>query len=252
MITAQKFSPNLQRQMLHQAFNLEDASQAALLLQKSHQGIRLLLVRHGETDWNHQKRFQGQIDVPLNQRGRQQAQQVAEFLRQISIDLAFSSSMSRSRETAEIILSHHSHVPLELQNDLKEISHGIWEGKLESEVKLMYPEQYQQWQEAPATVQKPEGENLPQVWKRAISCWQNIVALAAEPAIGFKTVLVVAHEGINKAILCHVSGLGPEHFWKFRQDNCAVNIIDYPQRSDSLVILQAMNISANLASSFVA
>jgi probable phosphoglycerate mutase len=252
MVPAQRSNSSPQPYGLQRAFNIKDAALAPLV-QRSCQGIRLLLVRHCETDWNCQKRFQGWIDVPLNQTGRQQAQQVAEFLKQVPIDLAFSSSMSRSKETAEIILSHHSHVPLELRDDLKEISHGIWEGKLESEVKLMYPTEFQEWQAAPATVQKPKGENLQQVWERATSCWQSIVTSAVAPTTRSKNVLVVAHDGINKIILCHVCGLGAEYFWNFQQGNGAVSIIDYPQGSEGLAILQALNISIqHLAASSVA
>jgi len=206
------------------------------------QGPRMLLVRHGETDWNREKRFQGWVDVPLNEMGRQQAQQAAEFLRSVTIDRAVSSPMLRPKETAEIVLSHHPALTLELFPDLREISHGLWEGKLESEIESQFSGQLQQWQEAPATVQMPEGENLQQVWERAIGCWRDIVASS-----GQQTVLVVAHDAINKAILCHVLGLSPENFWNFRQGNGAVSVIDYPKGADGLPVLQSMNITTHLA-----
>lgn len=124
--------------------------------------------------------------------------------------------MSRAREKAEIILRYyHPHVSLELQNKLKEISHGSWDGKLESEVKLMYPEQFRQWQEAPATGQLPEGESLQQVWERAIPAWQSIVASTFEASASPKTLLIIAHSTVNKVILYHVSGKRLEHFWNF-------------------------------------
>jgi phosphoserine phosphatase len=211
----------------------------------SHQGPRLLLVRHGETDWNRQGRFQGQIDVPLNNNGRSQAAQAATFLQPIPLTGAVSSSMARPKETAEIILAHHPHLTLELRDDLREISHGLWEGKFEAEIEQEYPGLLQQWQSQPETVQMPEGENLQDIWHRAIAGWQAIVTAAAQSPTPL-TILVVAHDAINKAILCHVSGLGPESFWQFKQGNGAVSVIDYSQDANSAPILQAANITVHL------
>lgn len=209
-------------------------------------GPRLLLVRHGETEWNRQKRFQGQIDVPLNDNGREQARQAATFLKPIQIDAAVSSFMQRPKETAEIILQHHPHVKLEVETELQEISHGLWEGKLESEIEAEFPGELQRWQATPETVQMPEGENLQQVWDRAIAAWDAIVA-AADQSETPQTVMVVAHDAINKAILCHVVGWGPEHFWAFKQGNGAVSVIDYPNGASGAPVLQAMNITTHLA-----
>jgi len=212
------------------------------------QGARFLLVRHGETDWNRQKRFQGQIDVPLNENGRAQSQQAAEFLKPIAIHYAVSSPMLRPKETAEIILQHHPDVPLDLEDNLKEISHGLWEGKLEAEIEAEYPGTLHQWQRSPETVQMPEGENLQQVWERAIAAWDHIVqAAASRPNPG--TTMVVAHDAVNKAILCYVLGLGPEHFWNFKQGNGAVSVIDYVQTTDIPAVLMAMNITVHLSGS---
>ncbi|XHX81201.1 MAG: histidine phosphatase family protein [Stenomitos frigidus ULC029] len=210
------------------------------------QGARFLLVRHGETDWNRQKRFQGQIDVPLNENGRAQSQRAAAFLKAIPIHYAVSSPMLRPKETAEVILQHHPDVSLELEADLKEISHGLWEGKLEAEIEAGYPGTLHQWQRSPETVQMPEGENLQQVWKRTIAAWDQIVQTAASrPEPG--TTLVVAHDAVNKAILCYVLGLGPEHFWNFKQGNGAVSVIDYAATTDIQPVLMAMNITVHLS-----
>ncbi len=212
----------------------------------SHQGPRLLLVRHGETDWNRQGRFQGQIDVPLNDHGRSQAAQAAQFLKTIPLDGAVSSSMARPKETAEIILSQHpADLTLALRDDLREISHGLWEGKFEKEIEQDYPGLLQQWQRQPETVQMPEGENLQDVWQRAVAGWQAIVQAAAQSPTP-QTILVVAHDAVNKAILCHVAGLGPERFWSFKQGNGAVSVIDYPADATSAPILQAANITVHL------
>ncbi|MBN3962808.1 histidine phosphatase family protein [Nostoc sp. NMS8] len=213
-------------------------------LRPDHQGVRLLLVRHGETDWNRQTRFQGQIDVPLNDNGRQQSQKAGEFLQEVAIDFAVSSTMLRPKETAEIILKQHPNVKLELQDGLREISHGLWEGKLETEIEQEFPGELQRWRLVPAEVQMPEGENLQQVWERSVVAWQSIVQAALNNE--FKTVLVVAHDATNKTLLCHILGLSLENFWNFRQGNGAVSVIDYPSGIADLPVLQAMNITTHL------
>jgi phosphoserine phosphatase len=213
-------------------------------LRPGHQGVRLLLVRHGETEWNRQTRFQGQIDVPLNDNGRQQAQKAGEFLQDVAIDFAVSSSMLRPKETAEIILKHHPQVKLELQDGLREISHGLWEGKLEAEIEQEFPGELQRWRTQPEAVQMPEGENLQQVWERSTAAWQSMVATAIDHQC--QTGLVVAHDATNKTLLCHILGLSPENFWNFRQGNGAVSVIDYPSGLDGLPVLQAMNITTHL------
>ncbi len=214
-------------------------------LRPGHKGVRLLLVRHGETEWNRQGRFQGQIDVPLNDHGRQQASKAGEFLQNVAIDFAVSSSMLRPQETAEIILKHHPQINLELQPGLREISHGLWEGKFEPEIEQEFGNELHQWRTQPALVQMPEGENLQQVWERAVATWDAIVQNAL--ANQLQTGLVVAHDATNKTLLCHLLGLSAENFWNFRQGNGAVSVIDYPLGLNGLPVLQAMNITSHLS-----
>jgi broad specificity phosphatase PhoE len=217
-------------------------------LRNGHKGPRMLLVRHGETDWNRNGQFQGQIDVPLNDNGRAQGEKAAEFLKTIPMDAAYTSFMARPKETAEIILKHHPGLTLHSVDELQEISHGEWEGKFEKDIEAGYPGLLHQWQTAPETVQMPGGENLQQVWHRAIIAWKKIVE-AHSGTDDLQTVLVVAHDAINKAILCHVVGLGPEAFWRFKQGNGAVSVIDYPNGIDSAPVLNAANITTHLSGS---
>ncbi|WP_088891584.1 histidine phosphatase family protein [Leptolyngbya ohadii] len=214
---------------------------------KGTKGARFLLVRHGETNWNRDKRFQGQIDVPLNDQGRVQAGQAAEFLKDVTIDRAVSSPMLRPKETAEIILKYHPDITLELDDRLCEISHGLWEGKLEAEIEAEFPGELKQWQIAPETVQMPEGENLQQVWDRVVLAWQDLVASTPESQ-GDRptTVLVVAHDAVNKAILGYLIDRGPETFWVFKQGNGAVTVIDYPQGNQGKPLIHALNITSHL------
>jgi len=214
-------------------------------LRPNHEGFRLLLVRHGETEWNRQGKFQGQIDVPLNDHGRVQATKAREFLKTISLDFAFSSTMARPRETAEIILQDHPRVSLQLLDGLREISHGKWEGKFESEIDQDFPGELHRWRTIPAQVQMPEGENLQEVYQRSVGSWQEILQTAQSQNLGIG--LVVAHDATNKTLLCHILGLSLENFWNFRQGNGAVSVIDYPQGAHSSPVLQAMNITGHLS-----
>jgi phosphoserine phosphatase len=213
---------------------------------KDHAGIRVLLVRHGETDWNRDQRFQGQIDIPLNPTGEIQAQKAEEFLSKVKIELAFSSSMLRPKQTAEIILRQHPHLDLKLFDSLKEISHGKWEGKLEAEIEAEFAGELARWQSHPESVQMPEGENLDDVWSRVKVAWAEII----DRVPNGETAIVVAHDAVNKAILCQLFNLTPASFWAFKQGNGCVSVIDYPKNSPTLVpVLQSMNITTHLSNS---
>jgi phosphoserine phosphatase len=230
------------------AVQLESLNQVAHLGQPLPEskavGPRFLIIRHGETDWNRAGRFQGQIDVPLNDYGRGQAGQARDFLQDIAIDFAFTSPMLRPRETAEIILQAHPQVSLQTNADLQEISHGLWEGKLESEIALDYGQELVDWRTSPATVQMPEGENLQDVWQRAGQAWQDIVSKVGNVN---QTGLVVAHDATNKVLLCQLLGLQIEDFWKIKQGNGAVTMVSYPRGIEELPLVQCLNLTSHLS-----
>ncbi|MEY4745520.1 MAG: Phosphoglycerate mutase, partial [Cyanobacteriota bacterium] len=205
-------------------------------------GARLLLVRHGETDWNREGRFQGQIDIPLNANGRSQAEAAGSFLAPVSIDRAYTSCMARPRQTAEAILSSHPGVPLTSSTGLVEIGHGLWEGRLEQEIAAGWPELLADWKRAPHTVQMPEGETLQEVWDRSLTTWARIAAsLRAD-----ETALVVAHDAVNKTILCGLLGLQPADIWAIKQGNGGVTVIDYPEGPAGRPVVAAMNLTPHL------
>jgi phosphoserine phosphatase len=206
------------------------------------QGVRLLLVRHGETEWNRMGRFQGQIDIPLNDNGRSQARAAAGFLADQSLDFAVSSPMARPRETAETILAEHPQLSLGFDDGFKEIGHGLWEGKLESEIAADYADLLADWKVKPETVQMPEGENIHDVWNRSVAAWEQVVANAPEGSTG----LVVAHDAVNKVILCQVLGLEAKDIWAVKQGNCAVTVVDYPKGLAGRPVVQALNITSHL------
>jgi len=205
-------------------------------------GPRLLLVRHGETDWNREGRFQGQIDIPLNANGRCQAEAAGRFLAPVTIDRAYTSCMARPRQTAEAILACHPGVPLTSSTGLVEIGHGLWEGRLEQEIAEGWPQLLADWKRAPETVQMPEGENLQQVWERSLATWGRIaVSLRAD-----ETALVVAHDAVNKTIVCGLLGLQPADIWAIKQGNGGVTVIDYPEGPAGRPVVAAMNLTQHL------
>ena len=205
-------------------------------------GPRLLLVRHGETDWNREGRFQGQIDIPLNGNGRTQAEAARRFLRNIPIDRAYTSAMARPRQTAEAILADHPGVPLTSTRGLVEIGHGLWEGRLEREIAEGWPQLLQDWKDRPHTVQMPQGETIHDVWERSLDSWQRI----ANGLDAGETALVVAHDAVNKTILCGLLGLGPEAIWAIKQGNGGVTVIDYPDGASGEPVVTCMNLTGHL------
>ncbi|WP_269609885.1 histidine phosphatase family protein [Prochlorococcus marinus] len=203
---------------------------------------RLILVRHGETNWNKQGRFQGQIDIPLNENGKAQAKAASEFLKNVFIQKAFSSSLSRPKETAQIILHEHSGIEITLKDNLKEIGHGKWEGKLESEIEADWPDLLKTWKIFPEKVQMPEGENINEVSTRSITGWKEI----CKDLKNNETALVVAHDAVNKTILCHLLGLMPSKIWMIKQGNGGITVIDLSENDEQPDQITCLNITSHL------
>ena len=205
---------------------------------------RLILVRHGEPDWNKAGRFQGQIDIPLNENGRRQAAAARDFLKDIPIDRAWSSTLSRPTETAQIILEAHPDVPLTQIDGLVEIGHGVWEGKLESEIREDWSELLDTWKRAPETVQMPEGETIQDVWARSVRSWGEIAG-ELKPE---ETVLVVAHDAVNKTILCDLLGLTPADIWAVKQGNGGVTVVDIAADPGQPAVVTCLNLTSHFGS----
>src|SRR5262249_34017181 len=156
--------------------------------------MNLLLVRHGETLWNREGRYQGRTDIPLSPEGIAQAQRLGARLAGIHIDVAVSSPLSRARVTAETVLAadgRHSRPALELDDGLMEISHGDWEGKLSTEVERSHAEMFGIWRHHPGRdiPAGPNAETLGDVETRAWAALQRVAS-----KLGDGTALVAAHD----------------------------------------------------------
>ncbi len=200
---------------------------------------RIILIRHGETNWNKEGRFQGQIDIPLNEKGKEQASKASNYLEEIKFTKAFSSSMKRPYETAKIILKNNN-IQIEKIDSLVEISHGLWEGKLEEEIKQTWPEMLKNWHERPESVTMPEGESIQQVSERAIAAWNLICNSQQENDIS----LLVAHDAVNKTLICHILGLSYSDIWMIKQGNGGITVIDIFKNKN--YVLSSVNITNHL------
>jgi probable phosphoglycerate mutase len=186
--------------------------------------MRILLARHGETKWNAEGRYQGQVDVPLSEVGEAQARQLGERLRDVRIDRAVASPLARAKRTAELALGPARESMLKLDSGFAEIAHGTWEGLLATEIDAIDRERLRAWREAPETVQMPQGESLQQVLDRAWPALQRAsLDLGAED-----TLLVVAHDAVNRVLLCRILGLPLSRLWSFRQAPTTLNLLEGP------------------------
>lgn len=183
--------------------------------------MRVLLARHGETPWNAEGRYQGQVDIPLSDVGLRQAQALGARLREVPITRAVCSPLSRARQTAELALGARD-IPLTLDPGLMEIAHGTWEGLLASEIRERDPERMRAWREAPHEVLMPEGESLQHVLDRA---WPAL-ARACDGLGPGDTLLVVAHDAVNRVLLCRIMGLPLSRLWSFRQAPTTLNLLE--------------------------
>ncbi|MBD8697959.1 histidine phosphatase family protein [Stenotrophomonas sp. 169] len=185
--------------------------------------MRILLARHGETPWNAEGRYQGQIDIPLSPIGEAQAQALGERLKSIDITRAVASPLSRAQHTAQLALGARADMLL-TEPDLQEIAHGEWEGLLASEIHEKDPSRLRAWREEPDTVLMPGGESLRLVLDRS---WRGL-ARATEGLGDEDTLLVVAHDAVNRVILCRILGLPISRLWSFRQAPTTLNLLEGP------------------------
>lgn len=185
---------------------------------------RLILARHGQTEWNSVTRYQGKTDVPLNELGRVQAARLAARLSAWEPELFFTTPLSRARETAEIVqagLLMGEKTSLQVLGDLAEIDFGDWEGQTITEIEAGYGKLFREWREDPSKVTPPGGESFPQVLDRVGRVFKVILSSPAE------RILVVGHGGTMRAALVCLLGVPSSLVWRMRMDNCSILGIDF-------------------------
>ncbi|MFH0914690.1 MAG: histidine phosphatase family protein [Chloroflexota bacterium] len=180
----------------------------------------IILVRHGETEWNVAEIFRGRLDIALNETGLRQAELLARELSGWKLAAVYSSPLKRALQTAEPIARYHELV-VKTSPGLTDLNFGEWQGRAREEVKNKYPQIYTEWIESPHKVRVPGGESLDEVRERATRLVEEVVAQHQG------TVVLVSHRVITKVLICALLGLDNSRFWNIRHDNCGVTIFDY-------------------------
>jgi probable phosphoglycerate mutase len=201
------------------------------------ESTRILLVRHGETDWNAAGRIQGHSDTPLNAAGRLQAQRAAQRLAREPIRALYSSDLARAFETAAIIGA-----PLGLtvvaSPQLRERRYGEWEGLTAAEIQAHYPEQFAIWRARSTDFAPPQGETRNEILTRALAELQTIARRHVR-----EMVVVVSHGGLCYVLINHILGSVDGDRREFTIGNASIHTLDVTGDQWSVI---SMNETAHL------
>jgi alpha-ribazole phosphatase len=180
--------------------------------------MRLLLAPHAPTDWNAVGRYQGHSDTALSDIGRQQAALLAARLDDERIDEVHASDLRRAQETASFVYVSRS-IPCRTDPRLRELHFGAWEGMSHDEVQHRYADALIAWQADPLRTPPPGGETLAQLADRIGGFLSDVGGERNDQ----RTMLVVAHRGSLRVLVCLALGLPPTARWQFRLESASLS-----------------------------
>ena len=192
---------------------------------------RILLVRHGETALNSSQRFWGHTNVPLSSEGIQQAERLQLRLSTENINTVYTSNLSRAVNTAQTIISDHE-TGITVCPELREINFGEIEGLTFDEVNNSYPEVTRLWLAKSMELSYPGGESLKVFYQRVGSFLNRL-----EKHTENETILVVAHAGVLRTLICHLLNLRMKHWWLTQLQLASLSIIETYQEGAVLALL---------------
>ncbi len=190
--------------------------------------IKLLLIRHGESDGNAQRKFSGFQDVNLTEKGIWQAERLARRLEGVQVNAVYCSDLERARHTAEIIFGDRGKA-IVTNSKFREINFGAWEGYTFEEVKSKfgYGDKFNSWLEnIKVEVNIPQGESLVNLNDRVMAELNNVLK-KHEKTDKDKTIALVCHGGTIRVILSNALNIGLKNMWNIEQYSTALNIINY-------------------------
>jgi len=199
--------------------------------------MKLILIRHGETEWVRQGLYQGSTDVPLNRRGLSQARAVALAIKKAKPIAVYSSKLTRARQTAKLI-ARLSQKQLVEDKRLNEVSFGRWEGKLHESVKIQFPKAFANWYKANWSSRPPGGESLKSLEKRISKFLVDLFKKHSDRA---ESCVVVTHGGPIRMFLIHLLKMRPEVFWSIRIDVASVTVMNIGTRGKELILLNSQD-----------
>lgn len=193
------------------------------------ENTKLIIIRHGRTDFNHGHKLDGQFDTQLTEEGLIQARNLAEYLKDERIDKIYSSPLTRAVKTAETVQRHHSKkVEIVIEPDFKEIDCGKCTGLTKDEIAVKFPELIKEWAKN-TDPPFPGGESLRDVEKRAMPVVNKI--LADDKG---KVILISGHGSLNLAILGYYLEIPHAIRFNIKQSNCCINEIEFSDNGFSI------------------
>lgn len=181
---------------------------------------RIIMIRHGETQWNVECRLQGCQDSPLTEAGLLQADNLNKYLHDTNIDCCYCSPLPRAVRTAEIAL-RGKNIVVHYCDAMREINLGLWEGGNIDELVLKYPQEFSDFLQGKCGAEAVGGESLSALQKRMLFCLQDIVSRHQG-----QTVAIVSHGLILRCVMCALENV-PLNSRTYKQSNGSVNIVEY-------------------------
>ncbi|MDD2852784.1 MAG: histidine phosphatase family protein [Desulfuromonadaceae bacterium] len=197
-------------------------------------GFTVYLMRHGDSRQDEIRRFIGRTDHPLNETGRAQAEAWERKLAHIRFGTICCSNLLRSIETARII-GLRQRGTLTILPDLGEINLGSWDGMSISDVRQLFPLEYERRGSDLIGYRPPDGESFTDLSARVLPAFENAISQAG------KNMLIVGHAGVNRTILCHLLGMPLANLFRLEQEYGCLNILEF---AVGAWVVRRMNIPA--------
>jgi alpha-ribazole phosphatase len=181
---------------------------------------KLLIVRHGDTEYNDNRRFMGNSDIELGPSGRQQIERLRDYLAHEKIDAVFASDLQRTITSAGIVIGARK-LDIIFCPELREINYGACEGMTLDEITHIYPDVAHQCTVFTPELVFPEGETFMGFGHRVSAFTERLKSLRQSDV-----ALVVSHMGPIKVLICQWLGIDIQHWWQIRTDTASLSIVD--------------------------